>query len=113
MGSTPERPGPASAEAFTVRPAELSQLASTVGQAAQRLTTSANSLEAPTVAAAAGLPGWRTAHAARACLTAWTEQLTRLSRDLAATEAGLRQTADRYQHTDQAAARRLTEAGPA
>ncbi|WP_431679911.1 hypothetical protein [Kitasatospora sp. KL5] len=80
-------------------------------QTAEQLRGDARAVLGPADAAAAALPGWRTAEALRACTDAWHRVLERLADDLGTIGTDLGRTADGYTATEEAVRRSLTPAG--
>ncbi|MGW9214300.1 hypothetical protein ACWGR4_46065 [Embleya sp. NPDC055664] len=64
------------------------------------LTATARTAAPATQAAAAGLPGWRTAGRLTDLVTTWDHQVAALERRLGESATGLRLTADKYARTE-------------
>lgn len=96
---------------FRVHPGELTAAGQAARRTAEQLRADARAVLGPADAAAAALPGWRTAAALRDCADAWHRLFERLADDLGTIGADLVRTADGYTAADESVRRNLTPAG--
>ncbi|WP_439681814.1 hypothetical protein [Embleya sp. MST-111070] len=95
----PTNPGTAKPD-FRVASQHLRDAGAAQDRVLGELTAAARTVAPATQAAAAGLPGWRTAGRLTDLVTTWDHQVAALERKLGESATGLRLTADEYARTE-------------